>query len=75
LPKKGVPKKDTLHPGLAALDLIRFAHPAGQPAAVTSLALRFRAPVMKRGDPGAAGAVGLVFASWPSSEQKQITPG
>jgi len=26
-----------LHPGLAALDLIRFAHPAGQPSAVTSL--------------------------------------
>ena len=26
-----------LHPGLAALDLIRFAHPAGQPSAVTAL--------------------------------------
>ncbi len=26
-----------LHPGLAALDLIRCAHPAGQPSAVTSL--------------------------------------
>jgi hypothetical protein len=36
-PPKVTKRSCPLHPGLAALDLIRCAHPSGQPAAVTPL--------------------------------------